>query len=292
MAKRNAKGTGVSSPRPRSGGVSGDRVRRPAGGAAAPGDPPRLGDIARPEDFALDGTSLISYLWMLSDLPDGDAVGFAICRGLFAPFGADLALVYAARPDGRTLDLVASYGMGRRKNAVYARVTADMHLPGVETFRLGAEKWLTKEQVAEGYPLAAPFFRDLYTAGEMAFLPLRHRGAPVGFVVLGFSEPVEHSWRLRATIDGLLSATVMWVLASSALRGTATSNLAESAPLEITARQREVLVLMRDGRSNRDIAEELGFSVPTIKADITALGHLLGASGRLEILDKAARAGL
>lgn len=255
-------------------------------------DEARLGDVLRPEDFALDGAPLISYLWMLSDLPDGDAVGFAICRGLFAPFGADLALVYAARPDGQTLDLVASYGMGRKQNAVYARVTTDMHLPGVETFRMGTEKWLAKEQVAEGYPLAAPFFRSLATQGEMAFLPLRHRGAPIGFVILGFAAPIEHTWHLRATIDGVLSATVMWVLASSALRGTANANLTDAAPLEITARQREVLVLVREGKNNREIAEELGYSVATIKADITALGHLLGARGRGEILDKAQRAGL
>jgi DNA-binding NarL/FixJ family response regulator len=142
------------------------------------------------------------------------------------------------------------------------------------------------------YPLAAPFFRNLAANGEMAFLPLRHRGAPIGFIILGFSSQVEHTWHLRATIDGLLSATVMWVLASSALRGTANSNLTESAPLEITARQREVLVLMRDGRGNRDIAEELGYSVATIKADITALGQLLGASGRADILEKAKRAGI
>jgi len=255
-------------------------------------DEARLGDVLRPEDFALDGAPLISYLWMLSDLPDGDAVGFAICRGLFAPFGADLALVYAARPDGQTLDLVASYGMGRKQNAVYARVTTDMHLPGVETFRMGTEKWLAKDQVAEAYPLAAPFFRSLATQGEMAFLPLRHRGAPIGFMVLGFSAPIEHTWHLRATIDGVLSATVMWVLASSALRGTASANFTDVAPLEITARQREVLVLVREGKSNREIAEDLGYSVATIKADLTALGHLLGASGRAEILDKAQRAGL
>ena len=277
------------SPRsPASAAESPRRVRVISVGA----DEARLGDIARPEDFALDGTPLISYLWMLSDITDGDAVGFAICRGLFAPFGADLALVYAARPDGHTLDLVASYGMGRRENAVYARVTADMHLPGAETFRIGTEKWLTREQVADTYPLAAPFFRSFPTSGEMAFLPLRHRGAPVGFVVLGFSDQVEHTWHLRAMLDGLLSATVMWVLASSALRGTANSNLTEVVPLEITARQREVLVLMRDERSNREIAEEFGYSVATIKADITALGQSLGASGRAEILDKAKRAGI
>ena len=242
-------------------------------------DDARLGEIARPEDFALDGTPLISYLWMLSDLPDGDAVGFAICRGLLAPYGAEL-------------DLVASYGMGRKENAVYARVTPDMHLPGAETFRLGTEKWLSKQQVAEGYPLAAPFFRTWDSQGDFAFLPLRHRGAPIGFMVLAFADPIERSWHMRATIDALLSATVMWVLASSALRGTARSNLAEVAPLEITARQREVLVLMLDGKGNREIAEDLGYSVATIKADLTALGQILGASGRAEILERAKRAGL
>ena len=144
----------------------------------------------------------------------------------------------------------------------------------------------------DAYPLAAPFFRSLATQGEMAFLPLRHRGAPIGFIVLGFAEPVEHTWHLRAMIDGLLSATAMWVLSSTALRGTPISNLTESAPLEITARQHEVLVLMRENRSNREIAEELGYSVATIKADITALGQLLGASGRVEILDRAQRSGL
>jgi DNA-binding NarL/FixJ family response regulator len=49
---------------------------------------------------------------------------------------------------------------------------------------------------------------------------------------------------------------------------------------------------MHDGRGNREIADELGFSVATIKADITALGQLLGASGRAEILDRARRSGL
>lgn len=252
----------------------------------------RLGDSVRPQDFALDGTPLISYLWMLSDLPDGDAVGFAICRGLFGPYGADLVLVYAARTDGRTLDLVASYGMGPEITAVYSRVTSDMHLPGAEAFRMGTEKWLPQQQVADEYPLAAPFFRSRSTDGEFAFLPLRHRGAPIGFVILGFPNPVERSWQLRAAIDGLLSATVLWVIADSALRGTARSNLSEVPPLELTARQREIIVLMREGRSNREMANELGYSAATIKADITSLSAMLGAHGRAEILERAKRAGL
>lgn len=262
--------------------------RRPRAKAA---EEARLGDSVRPQDFSLDGTPLISYLWMLSDLPDGDAVGFAICRGLLAPFGADLVLVYAARTDGRILDLVASYGMGPQATAVYATVTSDMHLPGAETFRMGTEKWLLQKQVADDYPLAAPFFRARSKEGEFAFLPLRHRGAPIGFVVLGFPKPLERSWQLRAAVEGLLSATVLWVLADSALRGTARSNLSELPPLELTARQHEILVFIREGKTNREIAEDLGYSQATIKADITALGAMLGAHGRGELLEKAKRAG-
>ena len=252
----------------------------------------RLGDSVRPQEFALDGTPLISYLWMLSDLPDGDAVGFAISRGLLGPFGADLVLVYAAEPDGHTLDLVASYGMGPKVTAVYSTVTADMHLPGAEAFRMGTEKWMLMQQVADDYPLAAPFFRSRSKEGEFAFLPLRHRGAPIGFIILGFPKTVERSWQLRAAIDGLLSATVLWMLAHSALRGTTRSHLTEVPPLELTARQREILILVREGQTNAQIAQELGYSAATIKADLTSLGAMLGAHGRAELLDKAKRAGL
>ena len=256
------------------------------------GEVARLGDIPSPENFSLDSTSLISYLWMLSDMPDGEAVAFAICRGLFAPYNADLVMLYVARPDGKTLDLAASYGLGRQQSAVYGIVTSDMHLPGAESFRTGTEKVVTAQDVADSYPLASPFFRSRPPQGDIAFLPLRHRGAPIGFVVLGFTQHLPRTWQLRATIDGLLSATVMWVLADTALRGVARSNLQEAPPLSITARQREILVLLRSGLTNRDIAESLGSSPATIKADITSLGAMLGASGRAELLARAERAGM
>lgn len=255
-------------------------------------DSARLGDAVQQKDFSIDGTPLVSYLWMLSDLPDGEAVGYAICRGLFAPFGADMTIVYAARPDGRTLDMVAYYGLGPKDHAVYDAVTSEMHLPGTEAYRVGMEKWLTQAQVVDEYPLAAPYFRSRDVRGEFAFLPMRHRGAPIGFIVLGFPEAVERTWQLRATLDGLLSATSLWVLADAALRGSARSHLTEVPPLELTARQREVLVLIREGHSNAEIGAELGYSVATIKADITALGSMLGASGRGDLIEKAKRAGL
>ena len=40
------------------------------------------------------------------------------------------------------------------------------------------------------------------------------------------------------------------------------------------------------------VADELGYSAATIKADITSLSAMLGAHGRAEILQRAKRAGL
>lgn len=107
--------------------------------------------------------------------------------------------------------------------------------------------------------------------------------------MLGFPEPVPATWQLRVTMDGLLAALSLWLLTRP------TSEIAGRAlrePLTVTPRQREVLVLMREGHANADIARQLGYSIATVKADITAMSAMLGARGRADLLAKAAQAGL
>jgi DNA-binding NarL/FixJ family response regulator len=61
---------------------------------------------------------------------------------------------------------------------------------------------------------------------------------------------------------------------------------------ELTPREREVLALLVEGRSNRAIAERLGISEHTAKFHVTALMQKLGAQTRTEAVVKAARLGL
>ncbi|MDP4690200.1 MAG: helix-turn-helix transcriptional regulator [Candidatus Nanopelagicales bacterium] len=245
------------------------------------------------DDFSPDASPLLAYLAVLRDQPSGDSMAYSMTRGLLAPYGGDMAMVYAARPhDDRSLDLVGSYGLGPRTASAYGVVSADMHLPGAETYRTGIEKFMAAKHVAEEYPLSAPFYRDLPPSGDIGFIPLVHRGAPIGFLVLTFVGPVDRTWQLRATLQGLTDATTLWVLADRAIHGDARALTGGPPPLELTARQREVLVRIRTGEATRDIAAALGYSLATIKGDIAALSGMVGAKGRSDLLIKAKRAGL
>ena len=62
--------------------------------------------------------------------------------------------------------------------------------------------------------------------------------------------------------------------------------------LDLTARQREVLALLRQGCTTREIAAALAVAVPTVKSHLRALYRQLGASNRVEAVMKAPRGGL
>ncbi|MFM7146806.1 MAG: LuxR C-terminal-related transcriptional regulator [Actinomycetales bacterium] len=98
----------------------------------------------------------------------------------------------------------------------------------------------------------------------------------------------------------LLRGTV-WLLAAW-LRLAELTNLLEAsgilgkprtgAKVHISERQQVILQALRDGRSNPSIATTLGFSVSTVKQDISALQKMLGARNRHEVVQRAVAVGL
>lgn len=63
-------------------------------------------------------------------------------------------------------------------------------------------------------------------------------------------------------------------------------------PVNLTAREREVLDLMAQGIGNRDVGKELGISEHTAKFHVHAILDKLGAMTRTEAVVLAARSGL
>jgi DNA-binding NarL/FixJ family response regulator len=67
---------------------------------------------------------------------------------------------------------------------------------------------------------------------------------------------------------------------------------AEPAEFGLTARQAEVLGLMAQGKSNRDIADALGLSEGTVKIHMTAIFKSLGVSSRTQAMVVIAQQGI
>ena len=55
----------------------------------------------------------------------------------------------------------------------------------------------------------------------------------------------------------------------------------------LTPREKEVLRLMAEGTSSRDIASRLGISYTTVRTHIRSLGSKLGVHSKLEAIVKA-----
>ena len=68
--------------------------------------------------------------------------------------------------------------------------------------------------------------------------------------------------------------------------------IVDDFPEHLTLREREVLEMMNDGLSNKEIAVQLNISAHTVKFDISSILGKLGASSRTEATTIGLRRGL
>jgi DNA-binding CsgD family transcriptional regulator len=68
--------------------------------------------------------------------------------------------------------------------------------------------------------------------------------------------------------------------------------VAEPPEIDLTPRERDVLLLMAEGASNKAIARKLGISVHTAKFHVGSLLDKLDATGRTDAVAHAARRGV
>jgi DNA-binding CsgD family transcriptional regulator len=61
---------------------------------------------------------------------------------------------------------------------------------------------------------------------------------------------------------------------------------------QLTPRERDVLELLVDGASNKEIARRLAISVSTVKFHVRSVADKLGADGRAEAVAHALRRGI
>lgn len=99
--------------------------------------------------------------------------------------------------------------------------------------------------------------------------------------------PTYQPRRLRSQRPSLLG---LWLITTR--QSSSGTRHSASRTVDVSARARDVLQLMRAEATVAAIAKNLGYSVGAIKADITKLYAASGASNRADLLAWATRRGL
>jgi DNA-binding NarL/FixJ family response regulator len=96
--------------------------------------------------------------------------------------------------------------------------------------------------------------------------------------------------QLRALLADLPGLTVAPDGAPSDVR--LVKSTTSDANIELTPREHDVLELLVDGASNKEIARRLGISASTVKFHVRSIADKLGADGRAEAVAHALRRGI
>ena len=222
-----------------------------------------------------------ALLRTLASSLDGNP-GPAILRGILAPFPVSWVLVHVVRPDH--LALVGHAGIPDSLVAQLRVLPRTGRWPMTEVLTTGIDLVSTRAELTDRFPLAAPL--ESASHGTVSVSAFRRGGIPVGTTTLGYPHEPPDSADLQQRLDALGDSVALWALSP------ATVSRAPMPVSTVTDRQREILALVSDGKTNPQIARELSVSVATVKADLSALFRLLGTHTRVDLPGRAIRAGV
>jgi DNA-binding CsgD family transcriptional regulator len=256
------------------------------------------GDLEQASETYDDVVAMVSKLWELPDFQARIRLSTLLLGQLATEAtrtSADGRPGLAARGDELRADAgrVAAYGLhkGRRRgpegHAWVARCAA-------EHARL---RWLTGVDPPEEDELVA-----VWVAAVEAFARFGHvfevarsraRLAAVLRAVGRGAESAEHVQLARAAAQRLGAEPLLAELRLVAPGGSgAARSPADRRDDTLTAREQEVLALVAQGRSNRDIGQQLYISAKTVSVHVSNILAKLGAGGRTEAVAVARRRGL
>lgn len=156
---------------------------------------------------------------------------------------------------------------------------------------LGARHVLEVGSVAEARQKAGAGIADLCVAeaglpdgsGISLIRELRSAGWQRGLVLTTTDDP----YSVRAAI----SAGVRSYLVSAAPSAARPTGERGDGVESLSAREIQVLQLVADGKSNKDIGDELGLSALTVKSHLARIARKLGTGDRAEMVATALRSG-
>lgn len=124
---------------------------------------------------------------------------------------------------------------------------------------------------------------------KLIMFPLRHRGAVQGHIVVRFSRPIKDTKQVEELVLNFAVPISLYLsLKRNGVRSTPLSSHREERGVDqLSVRQISILRGMVEGKTNHELATELGFSVSTIRHETMRIYQALNVSDRKEAAKKA-----
>jgi len=242
------------------GDMSDDVARQAAAGAAAD----RLAHVH-------------SLTVALSSARTPEQVADAVLAQAQAAMDASAGTVMICSPDGLSLEALGTTGYP--EDTVEASVPLSMPVPLMTAVRTGDVVLLQspEDSLRAGYAQRADYLQLGH--GAWAAVPLKAGGRVIGALGLSFTGARVFSKDERGFLL-ILAAQCAQAIEHARLHATLVSEPVEN-PLAVTltVREREVLTLLAQGLTNREIAERLSLGVDTVKTHVAHVGDKLGVAG-------------
>lgn len=239
-----------------------------------------------------------AFLAFLAANPDADDVARACVHGPLRPLGAFASAVYMASTPA-DLTLIGTYEMPDITWQRYSAISVAAPLNTCRAFRENrivvrpasqSGSWFND---AERRTLQGALSSGAVAEPWIVTVPLAVKGLPIGVLCAHLPRPPAAASDDRQ-LRGTGAAMALWLY----LR-----QISEQAPhrhpvptpsphVRITDRQLQVLSLVAQGRSAREIAEELRYSESTVKKDLMGLMAFLNVRDRDTAVARAREIGL
>jgi DNA-binding NarL/FixJ family response regulator len=202
-------------------------------------------------------------------------------------FREGLSALLAATPE---TEVVGEAGTGTEAITLAERLSPDIIL--MDIMMPGLNGVQATEEVLAVNPNIGVIMLTMLEEDDALYAAMR-AGAR-GYILKG-ADKSEVLKTIRAVAEGeaLFGPTIAARLASFFQSGLAERRSDDAEGLdELTEREREVLVLIAEGKRNRDIAEQLHISGKTVSNHISNIFNKLQVADRAQAIVKARRAGL
>jgi DNA-binding CsgD family transcriptional regulator len=213
-----------------------------------------------------------NFIDWLSYHPSSDEIARALVTDYIAPYGACCARIGRLHPND-SLEFLGEYGFdsGREEETFPSEVWRSWtHDEALIALGKNAEPWNPTHDVLT--------------------IQIRARGTVYGYLVIRFSQPVKEVPRVEEIVGNYAVAIGLYLsltTGSPDLSSRIVIDRGDTGPEKLTQRQISILRGMVEGKTNHELANELGFSVSTIRHETMRIYQVLSVSDRKEAANKA-----